>query len=332
MYPATGKLRDRFVLERRGVRKEFNPWLYQQLVIEDERTDQNTVARTGTVFLTGKECAWRCVMCDLWQYTTRSDTPPGAIPAQLGAAFAELQRTNQPVAQIKLYNASNFFDAHAVPESDYAAIARHLSTLDRVVVESHPALIGARVYRFLDLLRASSERDVQLEVAMGLETAQPDALERMNKGLTREQFAQAAQTLHEHGVALRVFLLISPPFIPSNEQDRWLIESVDFSFACGATAVSLIPSRGGNGAMETLAAETLFVPPHLNDIERSLDAALVAVGERPGRVFVDLWDLQRFSSCAHCFGRRRTRLHSMNLDQRRHPPIGCAHCGHGTLA
>ena len=150
-----------------------------------------------------------------------------------------------------------------------------------MVVESHPALIGDRVTRFLDeLARADDATPIALEVAMGLETANPDALERLNKGLTLEQFSAAAEDLRRFGVALRVFLLISPPFISSADQDRWLGESIERALSCGATAISLIPTRPGNGAMEALAAEGLYRPPDLADIERSIELAQRSAARR----------------------------------------------------
>ena len=194
MYPAARAARDGFILDRRGPRSEHDPWRYQDLVLEDEVTDRQVVARTATVFLTGKECAWRCVMCDLWQGTTTSDTPVGAMPGQIAAARSALKKRGETVTQMKLYNASNFFDPRAVPDDDYDAIAAALEGLDRVVVESHPALIGNRVDRFLHALdRQQSARPARLEVAMGLETANPDALERLNKGLTLEQFSRGGK-------------------------------------------------------------------------------------------------------------------------------------------
>ena len=339
MYPAPHASRDRFILERRGPRQPLDPWRYQDVIVEHERTDRQTIAPSATVFLTGKECAWRCVMCDLWQYTTTAATPVGAIPAQIAAARSALDARGETVSQMKLYNAANFFDPHAVPEDDYAAIAAALTGLDRVVVESHPALIGDRVDRFLAAMhRYQGSEAARLEIAMGLETANPDALERLNKGLTLEQFAAAAEAVHARGVALRVFLLISPPFIGQDEQDRWLVDSVDRACSSGATVVSLIPTRTGNGAMEALAARGLYRAPELSDIERSLELALTQAtrgGESASgcaefaRVFVDLWDLQRFSRCAHCLDDRRDRLRRMNLEQRVRPQVSCAHCGHG---
>ena len=51
---------------------------------------------------------------------------------------------------------------------------------------------------------------------------------------------------------MRAFLLISPPFVPAGQQDDWLLRSIDVAFSCGASVVSLIPTRSGNGALEAL--------------------------------------------------------------------------------
>src|SRR4051794_23540989 len=222
-YPATPAARDRFIVDLRGPRPSHDPWRYQGLAVEDEVTERGDVARVGTIFLTGRECPWRCAMCDLWRFTTRADTPAGAIPAQVAAARQYWRDRDEPVARIKLYNASNFFDPHAVPETDYPAIASALAGMDQVIVESHPSLIGPRVERFASMLQ-----DPSLEVAMGLETVHPAALEGLNKRMTTDDFAQAAAWLRERGISLRVFLLIYPPFIAIEEQDRWLLESVEF--------------------------------------------------------------------------------------------------------
>jgi hypothetical protein len=266
-------------------------------------------------------------MCDLWRHTTFGDTPRGAIPAQLAAARRALAREPGGVTRMKLYNAGSFFDPRAVPEEDYDEIAAQLSGLTHIVAESHPALVGPRVDRFLQALRRhAAESPAHLEVAMGLETAHPEALERLHKRMTVEGFRLAAGQLRQRAIALRAFLLVFPPFVPREAQDTWLLQSVDVAFSCGATAVSLIPTRGGNGTLEALTEEGLFHPPQLADIERSLEAAYQH-GPRRGRIFVDLWELEQFSSCASCFDARRARLHTMNLEQRLLPEIQCAHCG-----
>lgn len=331
MYPVANTERDRFILDRRGARKLVDPWRYQDLVVEDELSSSGGLAPTATVFLTGRECAWRCVMCDLWQYTTTENTPRGAIPGQIADARRVLETQGRAVRQMKLYNASNFFDPHAVPPEDYGAIAAALVELDLVVVESHPALIGQQVDRFLDALSSSKDHhQPMLEVAMGLETANPDALERLNKRVTIEQFAAAAEALRNRGVALRVFVLISPPFVAPPAQDRWLLHSIEGARSCGAAVISLIPTRAGNGAMEALRTAGLYRPPTLTDIERSCDLAL-GCAQRT-RVFVDVWDLERFSRCGLCFNARKKRLQTMNLTQQPTARIACVRCGDGSSA
>ena len=330
-YPATASARDRFVLEHRGTRPPHDPWRYQGLIVEDERTAGGGRARVATVLLTGRECPWRCAMCDLWTYTTVTDTPAGAIAAQVAAARFALRGEPVAVTGMKLYNAGSFFDPRAVPEDDYDCVGQALAGLSQVIVESHPALVGPRVDRLLAALdrhRRPGEPSAQLEVAMGLETAHPAALDRLNKGFTLERFERAAMALGDLGVALRVFLLISPPFIASHEQDEWLLHSVDAAFSCGASVVSLVPTRPGNGAIDALATSGLFRAPDLEDIERSFELALTHARHR-GRVFVDVWDLQRFARCPHCAAARRDRLQAMNLDQLVLPDRPCPAGHHG---
>jgi radical SAM enzyme (TIGR01210 family) len=174
-----------------------------------------------------------------------------------------------------------------VPESDYAAIGAQLGRLDQVVVESHPALIGERVSHFADALGGP-----RLEVAMGLETVHPAALEALNKRMTVDDFSRAAAELHRRNISLRVFLLISPPFVPPDEQDAWLLKSVAFAEECGASVISLIPARAGNGTMEALTAQGLFHQPTPDDVDRSVKLVrnrAATVEPRASRILVDPW-------------------------------------------
>ena len=74
--------------------------------------------------------------------------------------------------------------------------------------------------------------------------------------------------------------------------------------------------------LEALAAAGLFRPPGLDDIERGFALALDHAAGR-GRVFVDLWDVDRFAPCECCFAARRARLDAMNLQQRVLPASPC---------
>jgi archaeosine synthase beta-subunit len=84
------------------------PYAY---LVEDERTAAGEIVPTATIFLTNRECPWRCLMCDLWRNTITETVPAGAIPQQIDYALERLPAARQ----IKLYNSGSFFDPRAIP-------------------------------------------------------------------------------------------------------------------------------------------------------------------------------------------------------------------------
>jgi archaeosine synthase beta-subunit len=274
------------------------PW---QFFAEEERSSEGEIVPVNTLFLTNRECPWRCVMCDLWKNTLTESVPVGAITKQIEYALSRLPAA----AVIKLYNSGSFFDPRAIPVADYSAIARLLTRYDRVIVESHPALIGENCLRFRDLIAG------RLEVAMGLETVHPQILPKLNKGMTLEQFSSAASALRRNATDLRAFILVKPPFLGEREALYWAERSLDFAFSCGAAVASLIPTRG-------------FEPPRIETLEASQEYGLRLQG---GRVFADLWDLEKFAVCGACYAARLNRLREMNLRQTIPGLVDCDVCG-----
>ena len=312
-YPASNLERDKWVLERRAGRETLDPQKPYLFFVEQELSASGEILRVATIFLTNRECPWRCVMCDLWRNTLTASVSPGAIPAQIDFALSQL-----PAARVlKLYNSGSFFDSRAIPVEDHAAIAGRASNFERLIVENHPALVDDHCLRFRDRLKC------RLEIAMGLETVHPDILPKLNKRMTLDQFSIAATFLRAHDIDLRVFVLVQPPFMRPHEAILWTQRSVDFAFDCGATAVTLIPTRGGNGAMEALAANGQFSPPGLETLEASLSYGL---GLKRGRVFADLWDAENIPSCSACRIPRISRLRQMNLFQINLVPVRCDSC------
>jgi archaeosine synthase beta-subunit len=291
----------------------IDPWRPIDVLREEERLPDGRRVPAWTVFLTGRECPFTCVFCDLWRFTLDLPTPPGAIPFQLREALGDAGPG--PDAVVKLYNASNFFDARAVPPEDDAEIARRVRPFARVVVESHPKLVGERCLRFAERL------DGTLQVAMGLETVHPQALPRLGKKATLGDFRMAAARLADYGVEMRAFVLIGAPFVPVAETVEWIERSTALAFDHGAVHVSLIPVRGGNGEMERLERAGDFTPPTLARVEEAFERCLAL-----GTVTVDTWDLERFADCASCSSERIARLARINLSGSPEPPVACPDC------
>jgi archaeosine synthase beta-subunit len=320
-YPTTAADRNRWILSHRGPKNALDPARPYAFLHEEEIGANGELLPTATLFLTNRECPYRCLFCDLWQNTLDTPVPLGAIPAQIEFALAQLL----PARQIKLYNAGSFFDPQAIPPEDDLPIAALVSGFERVIVECHPALIGKRALAFRDLLPKS-----KLEIAIGLETAHPTVLDRLNKRITLDSFRRAADFLAENAIDLRVFLLVRPPFLSEEEGLEWACRSLDLAFDCGATACTLIPTRAGNGALEALAATGHYAPPSLRSLEAAQEYGLRTANQSHRmtpqcRVFADTWDVEKFYTCA-CSPARARRLDAMNLTQRIPRPVACDEC------
>ena len=309
---------DQWILARRPAKERVDPWQPAGLIIEPERTRQGTVEETATLLIVNRECPFRCLMCDLWRWTTDERVPDGAVLAQLEAVLPKLEG----IRHLKLYNAGNFFDAQAIPPGDRRRIADRLGSLRTVIVECHPRLVGRSCFEFHDRLSAN------LDVAMGLETVHPDVLPRLNKQMTLDDFARATDQLVSRGIAVRAFILLRPPYLGEEEGIDWAVRSIDFAFRAGVECAVVIPTRAGNGALDELSRCGSFAPPRIKSLESVIEQGLRTGG---GRVFADLWDIERFVRCPSCDPLRIERLRIMNHTQTIPPAVTCPDCGNEPL-
>ena len=299
----------------RPAKGRVDPFVAHGSLVEEERRPDGTVEQALTVFLSGAECPFTCSFCDLWQWTIDGPTPSGALTRQLETVLGAL---SVPLPhRLKLYNASNFFDDRAVPPGDLPAIAALATQFAAVTVESHANTIGARTLAFARQLTG------RLEVAIGLETIHPVAVAHLNKRLDLARFDQAAGFLREHDVDLRVFVLLGAPYVPAHESIEWTTRTVEQAVKSGASVVSIIPVRAGNGELDRLAAMGHFTPPTLLELEAALDAC-VPFAETV--VTADLWDVARLPACEHCRTARVERLHRLNVIGRAESRIACSAC------
>ena len=81
---------DAWILGRRPAREPRDAYLPYEYFVEEECAAGGGVEPVATVFLTNKECPFRCVMCDLWRNTLTETVPLGAIPAQIDHALLDM--------------------------------------------------------------------------------------------------------------------------------------------------------------------------------------------------------------------------------------------------
>ena len=317
---------DRRIRSLRPPKARVDPYVAHGSVLEDERRPGGKVERALTVFLTGAECPFTCSFCDLWQWTLDGPTPRGALTRQLESVLEardeqardEQARDGQTPDRLKLYNASNFFDQRAVPSEDVLGIAKLTAPFAAITVESHANTIGAKTLEFARQIPG------RLEVAVGLETIHPAAAAQLNKRLDLARFDSAAQLLSDNGIDLRVFVLLGAPYVPVDETVAWTVRAVEYAVERGASVVSIIPVRGGNGELERLQGLGHFTPPTLLQLEESLDLSLQFT---KAVVTADLWDVDRLPACEHCRAERVERLRRVNVSGRAESRVSCGFCG-----
>ncbi len=298
--------------------------------------NRGSLASVLTVLLRGSECSYRCLMCDLWKSTHLGKTPVGNIPAQIRFAMAAHQNPRlapsanvdprlAPSANavdliglrrwIKLYNAANFFAPANIPTEDLPEIASLVEAFDRVIVENHPRLLTRTIHEF------ASRIGGKLEVAMGLETIEPQVLSSLNKQLTVEDVQRAVEWLEQSGIDSRLFVLLRPPGLDEQSAVDWCQTAIDAARSWGVRHVSIIPVRTGNGAMEYLNSIGQFEPPRASSLEQVLNQN---VGRSSMIVTADLWDWHRLRGlCDKCSVTRRTNLERVNFSQRPTAYVNC---------
>lgn len=301
---------NQWILSRRGPKNNVDPQRPYAFIIEKERTVDGKTEDIATIFLTNKECPFRCLMCDLWKNTTDEMVPIGAIPKQIEYALENLPS----VKHIKLYNSGNFFDTKAIPPKDYDTIISLLHGFETVLVENHPKFIDQSVVEFRDKLKAN------LQVAIGLETVHPEVLPKLNKKMTLDDFSASVKFLEQNDILSRAFILLRPTFLDEEEGVYWAKKSIEFAFESGVECCVIIPTRSGNGAMNHLESHGYFQSPNIGSLEEVLEYGILL---NEGRVFADLWDLEQFSSCKKCMVKRKERMDQMNLEQVVLPSVDC---------
>jgi radical SAM enzyme (TIGR01210 family) len=298
------RIADREIVAARGSRSPLDPTRPYSTFVEREHSSTGEIEDVAAIFLTNKECPFRCVFCDLWQNTLPDRVADGLVAGQVEWALANLPET----PHVKLYNAGSFFDPQAIPSGDLPRIAELLAGKRTAIVECHPRFVDERCISF-----AKAIAPVKLKIAMGLETVDPEVLPRIKNSMTLDDFESAARFLTGNGIDIRAFILLGPPGHLGGERIDWAQRSIDYAFSVGVECCVVIPVRAGNGIVDALEAKRLYARTNLAELQ-----SVVEYGIRSGRgrVFADLWDVDNTTGCPRCSAARATALEEMNLTQR----------------
>jgi len=207
------------------------------------------------VILSAPGCAYArtaggCTNCGFPQsFSTGSAVTTEEYCAQVEAALKRIPPATRMPVEVDLFNSGSYFNPDEVPEGAQPAMLALAAAHPQVaslLVETRPEY--ATHSRLKYALTAC--RGKPLEVGIGLESANPEVLERrIHKGYTWDHFAAAAGRVAEAGARLLVYVLLKP----INTEEREAIEdsvlTAQKAFALGRdldlpTRVALEPCFG----------------------------------------------------------------------------------------
>ena len=122
-------LADAEILAARGPRAAVDPAKPYAFFVEPEAIchgGHGSLEDVATIFTTNPECPFRCLVCDLWKYTTPRSTVAASVADQVEWALARLADANSGnhAPHVKIYNAGSFFDTGSISLYDRARIAK----------------------------------------------------------------------------------------------------------------------------------------------------------------------------------------------------------------
>ncbi len=167
-----------------------------------------------SVLILPGRCSWsRCIFCG---YST-SEISQEQLKGRMEQFFKKLKN----MTGVKVFGSGSFLDDKQVSLKVREYFVRNLKErkIKKLMIESRPEFITDE--------KLNEFRDLQLIVAIGLEVADDKILKKINKGFTLKNYEDAARILKKHGVKLRTYILVNPPFVKNVRKS--LDESVGYA-------------------------------------------------------------------------------------------------------
>ncbi|MCI4323105.1 MAG: archaeosine biosynthesis radical SAM protein RaSEA [Thermoplasmata archaeon] len=212
------------------------------------------------LILRTRGCYWAdqkgCSMCGYAKDTLGRSATPEELGTQIDQAL--LRYRGEPY--VKVYTSGSFLDDREVdPSSRRRLISAFEGRATRFLFESLPEFVTESTVGEL--------RDVfhgDLEIALGLESTQPDVLLRLvHKNAPPKEYLDGADRVRQFGAHPKGYLLLKPPYLTEDEAIRDVLTSIRVASPKFDT-LSVNPVHIQNGTVvEWLFRRGRYRPPWL---------------------------------------------------------------------
>lgn len=287
-----------------------NQWTEAE-ALGDERV------RAFVLILRTRGCYWAdlkgCSMCGYAKDTLGRSATPEELAQQLDSAL--LAYRGEPY--VKIYTSGSFLDDREVDAgSRRRLVERFAGRARRLLFETLPefATEGS-----LEPLRGAFPGE--LEIALGLESTQPEVLLRyVNKNSPPKDYLSAAARIRSLGLRTKGYLLLKPPYLTEREAIEDVVTSVRLA-APHFDTLSINPVHIQNGTVvEWLYHRGRYRPPWLWSLSEVLERSASHRGASRLVTFPTAGGLARGPhNCGSCDRRFLAVLEEASLAQRFEP-------------
>ncbi len=283
-----------------------NLWTEKE-AIGSERVD------AFVAILRTRGCYWADVKgCSMCGYA-KDTLGRSATPEELGRQLEGILRAYKGQPYVKFYTSGSFLDDREVdPESRRRIVAAFSGTARRLLFETLPEFAQRET---LGPLQEGFHGEI--EVALGLESTQPEVLQRfINKGSPPSEYLEAGDRVRALGARAKAYLLLKPPYLTEQESIDDVVTSIGIA-APHFDAISVNPVHIQNGTVvEWLYHRQRYRPPWLWSLLEAMRAGVPLRGSTRLVTFPTAGGLPRGPhNCGECDRTVLAALEEASLDQ-----------------
>ncbi len=289
-----------------SARRYVNQW------VEEEAIGAERV-RAFVLILKTRGCYWAdfkgCSMCGYAKDTLGRSATPEELREQLDRALVRYR--DEPY--VKLYTSGSFLDDREVdPESRLRIVGAFSGRARRLLFETLPEFATPEALRPLRDHFAG-----EVEVALGLESTDPDVLARyVHKNAPPSEYLEAGDRVRGLGVRAKAYLLLKPPYLTESEAIRDVVRSIGEA-SPRFDALSLNPVHIQSGTVvEWLYRRGRYRPPWLWSVVEALREGAARRGTSRLVSFPTAGGLARGPhNCGECDARVLAAIEEASLSQ-----------------
>lgn len=201
-----------------------------------ERDFLDGPVEAGVIILPTIGCRWGrkegCIMCGYVYDAAREISQEKVVEE-----FKKALKGIDGIEYLKIFTSGSFLDPQELSANAMREILSYVPEhIKRVQVESRPEFINEKA-----LLDIKGTLSAELEVGIGLETANDRIRAAINKGFSFDDFEKAVRLCKRHDVKVKAYLLLKPPFLTEKEALYDAKDSIVKAQKAGADRVSVNP-------------------------------------------------------------------------------------------